>query len=655
MGDSSASRIGNSLNIEKEKGIADLAADFDPIKTYLEAEPGAIIDLDAELLQSKEEREDEDAARASQYASFRACLQDLCSSKTIAWKRWRLAVFTEGNQFKLVFISLVCINGVLIGVEADHGTTDIQLAWQIVEAIFLTFFGIELVTKMMAFGFLFFASGWNVFDLTIVSISVAELIMSMGMGQSNSGLSAFRLLRIFRVIRVVAFVQRLNLLVQAFISAMSSVLWVGILLLMAVYMFAIVSQTLFKDVMPERFGTVLRSMATLFQTLSGDGWASGIVWPIAEQDNYMYAWAFFLLFFLIAGFGLLNLLMGVFIEALMTITKKNDIDAKNAMEKQRRHMIQLVSNAFLKTDADGGGTLDETELPEMLGLLEQWSDMLDHVGLSAEAMQRACLIADYSHEGRSHWQHTDEHGNVSHKVYHDKLRPAPSKGTRGFKRVLSTEEGVMEAEIVQTLIDMDQGTTRAEFFEIMKAFRLFNKKKTQQIEEMDHGLNQRMREAMRLCGGDSGWKPPPMPCKQVIDEDDREEPGNEEKYVAGKESKLSNGEKLSKNDDGLGKKQGMPQQGNETGAGAKPAMEALPEISMDDAIAMFERYDLDDSGTINSAMELGQLVTNMMFSLSCSTQLVEKVRGRMKELEEDEFDMDLDAFLTWFEDAVTRP
>ena len=54
-------------------------------------------------------------------------------------------------------------------------------------------------------------------------------------------------------------------------------------------------------------------------------------------------------------------------------------------------------------------------------------------------------------------------------------------------------------------------------------------------------------------------------------------------------------------------------------------------------------------------MELGQLVTNMMFSLSCSTQLVEKVRGRMKELEEDEFDMDLDAFLTWFEDAVTRP
>ena len=111
---------------------------------------------------------------------------------------------------------------------------------------------------------------------------------------------------------------------------------------MAVYMFAIVSQTLFKDVMPERFGTVLRSMATLFQTLSGDGWASGIVWPIAEQDNYMYAWAFFLLFceyhglckrppkltvltlsVLIAGFGLLNLLMGVFIEALMTITKKN--------------------------------------------------------------------------------------------------------------------------------------------------------------------------------------------------------------------------------------------------------------------------------------------------------------------------------------------
>ena len=35
-------------------------------------------------------------------------------------------------------------------------------------------------------------TGWNFFDFTIVSISVTELVMSMGLGSSNSGLAAFR-------------------------------------------------------------------------------------------------------------------------------------------------------------------------------------------------------------------------------------------------------------------------------------------------------------------------------------------------------------------------------------------------------------------------------------------------------------------------------
>lgn len=99
---------------------------------------------------------------------------------------------------------------------------------------------------------------------------------------------------------------------QAFLIAMQSVVWVGVLLLMAVYIFSIMAQGFFKDADYKHFGTVPRSMASLFQILTMDAWASGVAWPIS--DIYPAAWGFFVVFVLLGSFGLLNLLTGVFIE-----------------------------------------------------------------------------------------------------------------------------------------------------------------------------------------------------------------------------------------------------------------------------------------------------------------------------------------------------
>ena len=52
-----------------------------------------------------------------------------------------------------------------------------------------------------------------------------------------------------------------------------------------------------------------------------DSWASGVAWPIS--DKYPAAWGFFVVFVLLGSFGLLNLLTGVFIEALMEITRRH--------------------------------------------------------------------------------------------------------------------------------------------------------------------------------------------------------------------------------------------------------------------------------------------------------------------------------------------
>ncbi len=121
----------------------------------------------------------------------------------------------------------------------------------------------------------FWTENWNIFDFFIVLTSVIEiLVAAISGGGGSTGLSVFRLMRVFRVLRLVVYVERLNILVQAFLLALQSVVWVGVLLMMVLYMFAVIAQGLFgksEDLennvegVQEWFGTVPRSMATLIQ------------------------------------------------------------------------------------------------------------------------------------------------------------------------------------------------------------------------------------------------------------------------------------------------------------------------------------------------------------------------------------------------------
>jgi len=466
------------------------------IQKYLDMEPGVEIDVDAEMEKTKDERDEEAALRKKDHASFRSLMKGMCiKGKSIAWKRWRVAVWCEGDKFKLFFIILVCINGVLIGVQADY--PDWTGLWTVTEFFFLSMFLIELGTKLIGLGYLFFTDAWNTFDFSIVGISVAELVMTVFVGSSNSGLSSFRLLRVFRVVRVIGFVARLNVLVKAFLIAMQSVIWVGVLIIMAVYIFAIMGQGFFKDVRPDRFGTVPRAMATLFQVITQDAWASDITWSIGEK--YPAAWGFFVVFVLLGSFGLLNLLTGVFIEALMEITRMNDIDAQAALQRQRRYLITMVASAFKRTDEDAGGSLDQTELPAMLQLCDDFKEMLAFVGLDYTKMQRACKIADYDHTKRSYWEALGPDGEPMVAVHHEEYRPVPEDAQeKGYKRLACGDEGVMEGEIVNCLINMDEPTTKAEYYTIMKRMRLIDSSASDKLESLDWLMSKGFDEVIRL-------------------------------------------------------------------------------------------------------------------------------------------------------------
>ena len=78
---------------------------------------------------------------------------------------------------------------------------------------------------------------------------------------------------------------------------------------------------------PDWFGSLGRSMFTLFQIMTLESWSMGVVRPVMQV--FPFAWIFFVLFILVATFTMLNLFIGIIVETMQTLHAKSDEDKQN--------------------------------------------------------------------------------------------------------------------------------------------------------------------------------------------------------------------------------------------------------------------------------------------------------------------------------------
>lgn len=187
----------------------------------------------------------------------------------------------------------------------------------------------EVAGKLFGFGLIFFKEPWNIIDFVIVMASLSELLVVLASsgGGETSAISTVRLLRVFRVIRMLSFLDRLALLVRAFFLACLDVVWVLLLVIVFLYIFAIMANSFFntehlkKNVkgvdVDQKFGTVPRTLVTMFQVMTGDGWFTDVAGPISKV--YPGSELFFVFFVLVGTFGMLNLLTAIFIDSLSAV------------------------------------------------------------------------------------------------------------------------------------------------------------------------------------------------------------------------------------------------------------------------------------------------------------------------------------------------
>lgn len=220
--------------------------------------------------------------------------------------RARIAALVESKPFVNTILGVILFNAVLLGLEtSDRAMSAAGGLILGLDKACLAIFVVELGLKLVARGGGFFRSGWNLFDLVIVSISLVP---------ATQGFSVLRALRILRLLRVISVAPSLRRVVEGFVRALPGMGSVVLLMGVIYYIGAVMATKLFGDVFPEWFGDLGSSAYTLFQIMTLESWSMGIVRPVMEQ--FPYAWAFFVPFIMVTTFAVVNLLVGLVVNSM---------------------------------------------------------------------------------------------------------------------------------------------------------------------------------------------------------------------------------------------------------------------------------------------------------------------------------------------------
>jgi voltage-gated sodium channel len=237
-------------------------------------------------------------------------LKDLERSAGIA--AWRIAVarWVESSRVQGWIVALILANAVILGLETSP---EIMSRWGgilvLLDRLCLTVFIIEIALKLAAWRHRFWRSGWNVFDVLVVAIALVP-----GAG----AWSVMRSLRVLRVLRLLTVIPSLRKVVAAFLHSIPGL--AGVVAVMAIFFYTagVLATRLFGPDFPDWFGTLGRSLYTLFQIMTLESWSMGIVRPVME--SHPWAWGFFVPFIVIATFTILNLFIGIIVSTMQELS-----------------------------------------------------------------------------------------------------------------------------------------------------------------------------------------------------------------------------------------------------------------------------------------------------------------------------------------------
>ena len=229
-----------------------------------------------------------------------------------AFDTWRdrFERLRTNKAFELTVITIIVVSALLIGAKTyEEEVSRFQEVMLWLDVGVTVFFLVEILIRMAAEKRLrdFFRKGWNIFDFIIVTASLIP------MDDSEMVLLA-RLLRIFRVLRLVSMIPELRLLIAALFKSIPRMGYVALLMFIIFYIYGAIGSFLFASVDEQLWGNISLAMLTLFQVATFESWATAVLYPTME--HYPYAWIYFLTFIFLNAFIFLNMMIGIVLDVM---------------------------------------------------------------------------------------------------------------------------------------------------------------------------------------------------------------------------------------------------------------------------------------------------------------------------------------------------
>lgn len=219
----------------------------------------------------------------------------------------RLKKVDSSPLFQWSVITVIVMSALLIGAKTHDLPEQVVSLLSFLDSAITVFFVIELSIRFIAYPNkkTFFKSGWNIFDTIIV---IGSLIPAGG-----SGVLLARLLRVFRVLRLVSMVPELRLLINALIKAIPRMGYIALLMFVIFYIYAAVGSILFHQINEVLWGDVSISMLTLFRVATFEDWTDVMYETMAVHPM---SWVYYLTFIFLTAFIFLNMMVGTILEVM---------------------------------------------------------------------------------------------------------------------------------------------------------------------------------------------------------------------------------------------------------------------------------------------------------------------------------------------------
>ena len=250
----------------------------------------------------------------------------------------------SNKAFELFVISIIVFSALVIGAKTYDIPENVLTVVSWLDHFITLVFLIEIIIRFLGEEHKrdFFKHGWNIFDTLIVVVSLVPI--------ENSEMALIgRLVRIFRVLRMVSIIPELRLLLNSLVKAMPQLGYVILLMFIIFYIYAAIGSTFFADINSTLWGDISISMLTLFRVMTFEDWTDVMY---ETMTVYTFSWAYYLTFIFFTAFAFLNMVIGIVVSVL------EDEHAKEKAEQDK---------------ADGKHTIEDLhqQLEELKALIKQ--------------------------------------------------------------------------------------------------------------------------------------------------------------------------------------------------------------------------------------------------------------------------------------------